>query len=122
VTPFVPQTAQTIFWSGAASNLWSNPNNWNPVRVPAVGDYVVLPAGAANLSSTIDLPAGTTFLAIQFDGDNYSVGGNAIVTGALYGFGGNNRLTLPVSSKELRQRSMDRLRSKVAWMYRQTPP
>ena len=42
-------------WTGASSALWSNANNWSPVAVPANGDTLVFPTGAANRTMTNDL-------------------------------------------------------------------
>jgi autotransporter-associated beta strand protein len=67
-------TAST--WSGAASNLWSNNGNWDVP--PASGNGLVFPTGAANLTNSNDLTAGTSFASLTFSGSGYSLGGNAI--------------------------------------------
>ncbi len=66
-------------WNGSVSALWSNPNNWTPVGVPAPGNGLLFPSGAANLSNTNDLPIGTAFSRIVFTGSGYTLGGNGIV-------------------------------------------
>jgi len=65
-------------WNGSVSGLWSNPNNWTPVGVPAPGDGLLFPSGAIRLNSTNDLLAGTTFSRITFTGSNYTLSGNDI--------------------------------------------
>src|ERR1700682_4261001 len=47
--------SQTSSWTGASDALWSNPNNWSPIGVPASGDSVAFPSGAAHLTNTNDL-------------------------------------------------------------------
>jgi hypothetical protein len=69
----VPKT-----WSGAASNLWSNPANWVGGLVPQNGDRVRFPAGALNLSNTNDI-AGLSLHGLLFDGAGYSLAGNGVV-------------------------------------------
>jgi hypothetical protein len=62
-------------WTGAVSNLWSDPGNWLG-GVPGPGDPLVFPAGAANLTNTNDLAPGTVFKLILFSGSNYQISGN----------------------------------------------
>src|SRR5436309_2559701 len=40
-----PLNAAERHWTGSASGLWSNPNNWNPVGVPEPGDQVTFDSG-----------------------------------------------------------------------------
>src|SRR5205814_1411847 len=68
----------TYSWAGAASDQWTNPNNWNPVGVPSSGDSVAFPSGAANLTNTNDL-VGLSLTNIAFNGCCYTVGGNGVV-------------------------------------------
>src|SRR5262245_15918066 len=55
-------TPATFTWTGAASNLWSDPGNWAGGAVPVSsgpsnqpGTDLVFPAGAGHLSNVNDL-------------------------------------------------------------------
>ena len=86
----VPKT-----WTGAVNGLWSNPGNWVG-GVPASGDSVAFPSGAANLTNTNDL-AGLSLLNIAFNGCCYTVGGNGVVlTNSLTSVSAGNVLNLPI--------------------------
>jgi acetyl esterase/lipase len=77
----------TKTWTGATSDLWSDPSNWSPAGVPAQGDALLFPTGA-RLNTTNDLSG---FIAgpMKFD-DDYVLGGNGItLTGDLL-FGGSS--------------------------------
>ncbi len=71
--------ALTYSWTGAASNKWSNPGNWNPAGVPTDGDTLAFPSGAANTTNVNDLPAGTSFVTVGVLGFGYNLSGNGIV-------------------------------------------
>jgi uncharacterized repeat protein (TIGR01451 family) len=90
--------AQTTYsWTGAASNLWSNQNNWTPIGVPVNGDSLVFPSGPTTLSVQNDLPAGRSFERINLNGDNYLVAGNALaVRTQLQALGRNARFNFVV--------------------------
>jgi hypothetical protein len=93
----VPAHAATTYsWTGTSSNAWSNPSNWNPVGVPANGDSVAFPSGAANLTNTNDL-TGLSLLNMAFNGSGYTVGGNGVVlTNSLTSVSTNNVVNLPI--------------------------
>ena len=63
---------------GAAplNGLWSNTGNWD--TPPVAGSDLVFPDGAANLTNTNDLPAGTSFASVTVSGSGYTIGGAAI--------------------------------------------
>ncbi len=66
-------------WSGAGpNNLWSTPQNWVGNIAPVAGDGVSFPNGALQTTNVNDLPAGTLFAAIQFQG-TYIVSGNRVL-------------------------------------------
>ena len=95
----VPGWASNLYsWSGASSSLWSNSANWTPNGVPTDGDTLAFPAGAANLTNTNDLSAGTSFAAVAFNGSGYTLNGNGIVlTGPLTAtVGGTTTINLPI--------------------------
>src|SRR4029079_18164540 len=95
----VPGWASNLYsWSGASSSLWSNSANWTPNGVPTDGDTLAFPAGAANLTNTNDLSAGTSFAAVAFNGSGYILNGNGIVlTGPLTAtVGGTTTINLPI--------------------------
>lgn len=76
--------ASTRTWTGAGPTPnWSDAANWD-TGVPAPGDTLVFPAGAARKTNTNDLAAGTAFATVRFTGDGYRLQGNAFdVTGEL---------------------------------------
>ena len=69
----------TRTWDGGGGdNKWSTAANWVGDVVPAVGDDLVFPIGAAQLANTNDLPAGTVFNSITIQAGSYFLQGNAI--------------------------------------------
>src|SRR5688572_12265651 len=68
--------ATTYSWTGTASALWSNPNNWSPIGTPAAGDTLAFPSGPSILTVSNDLSAGTSFAGVVFNGGGYTVNGN----------------------------------------------
>ena len=69
----------TRTWDGGGgNNKWSTAANWVGDVVPAVGDDLVFPIGAAQLANTNDLPAGTVFNSITIQAGSYFLPGNAI--------------------------------------------
>ncbi len=68
----------TMTWDGSSSVNWSDAANWVGDIAPASGDDLIFPAGAANLTNTNDLPAGSSFNTILFTGGGYTITGNAI--------------------------------------------
>jgi fibronectin-binding autotransporter adhesin len=76
-----PAAAATRTWTGGSgsSNNGSDAANGGGTT-PVAGDDLVFPGGAARLSNTNDLAAGTSFNSITFNGASggYSLGGNAI--------------------------------------------
>ena len=78
----LPLTAATRTWSGAASDRWSDPANWDG-SVPVPGDDLVFPfLNGGGVVSTNDLASGTMFHSITVNGPGYRIGGNGIVLGA----------------------------------------
>ena len=110
---------RTYSWTGAASNQWSNQNNWNPIGVPGTNDSVAFPGGAANLTNTNDLPAGTALAGLSINGGGYTIGGNGMVlTNALGGVGptavvdyANSPITKPLTNLTVQHRAADRYSS-----------
>src|ERR1700685_24237 len=91
------EAATTYSWTGAASNLWSNPSNWDPIGVPGNGDSIALPSDAPNLANTNDLPLGTSFEALAVTGSGYTIGGHGIVlTRWRAASGSGDVITLPI--------------------------
>lgn len=88
-------------WNGSVSNLWSNPANWTPTGVPAQGDSLLFPLGAARPNNTNDLPAGIGFSRLVISGNSYALGGNGIglissLRAESGAFTGSNTLNLPI--------------------------
>ena len=75
--------AGTRTWTGAAGDhLWSTAGNWD-AGVPASGDSLVFPAGAADLAPENDL-SGLELAAVALEAGGYAVSGEAVaLTGAL---------------------------------------
>ncbi len=108
--------AQTIYsWTGSASNLWSNQNNWTPIGVPQAGDSVAFPAGPTATSPVNDLPAGRSFVRVAINGGGYTLGGNGILlTTQLSNSGDANTVNLPIdvqtNAVEIRNTALSPLR------------
>jgi hypothetical protein len=76
-------SATTFTWTGAASNLWSNPANWTPSGIPGAVDTLVFNKDFG--SSTNDRPPGSPFGTIEIDAIGFTVNGNAILlNGTIY--------------------------------------
>jgi len=90
------QVGQLYSWTGAASDLWSNPNNWTPVGTPANGDSVAFPSGASNLTNTNDL-TGLELVDISLNTSGYTLNGNSVVlSGELSSSSVDNVVNLPI--------------------------
>lgn len=76
-----PIWAATLRWTGghAASANWSRPANWDTGTVPADGDTLVFPAGAARLANNNDL-VGLNLATLRFTGavGGYVLSGNGV--------------------------------------------
>src|SRR5437868_5228570 len=71
----------TLTWTGAVSNLWSNPSNWSggAPRVDTIED-LIFPAGASNLTNVNDIGApGLLLQTITYTGSGYTTTGNGFV-------------------------------------------
>ncbi|MEO7324350.1 MAG: Ig-like domain repeat protein [Dokdonella sp.] len=98
LTPLPGWASNLYSWSGASSALWSNPANWTPNGVPTDGDTLAFPSGAANITNTNDLAAGTTFVSLVFNGNSYTLNGNAIVlTSSISATVGTTTVNLPIN-------------------------
>ncbi len=72
--------AATRTWTGAGGdNFWTTAANWGGTA-PVAGDDLVFPSGAARLTNTNNLTAGTSFNSISFTGPagGYAISGNDI--------------------------------------------
>jgi hypothetical protein len=69
----------TRTWTGAVSTAFSAPNNWSPSGVPASDDALVFPAATLNN----DLPVGTAFGPMTFNGNATLNGNSMTLTGNL---------------------------------------
>jgi hypothetical protein len=72
--------AATRTWTGlGGDNFWTTAANWGGT-VPVAGDDLVFPNGAARLTNTNNLTAGTSFKSISITGPagGYAISGNDI--------------------------------------------
>ncbi|PYK07789.1 MAG: hypothetical protein DME61_11935, partial [Verrucomicrobia bacterium] len=77
-------SAKTDTWSGGGSDSnWMTAANWVGNVAPVAGDKLVFPAGAAQLSTANNFPAGTGFNSVIISGNGYSFAGNRVVTGSI---------------------------------------
>jgi uncharacterized repeat protein (TIGR01451 family) len=94
--------AATCTWTGASANAnWNQAGNWSGCSVPATGDDLVFPAGAARLTNTNNFAATFALRSITFTGaaGGYILQGNAIsLTAGIASANtsGTNRLSLTV--------------------------
>jgi autotransporter-associated beta strand protein len=82
--------ATTFVWNGASgvNTLWSNPDNWDhnagaSGAPQGNGEVIIFPATASSFTSTFDLPGGSQFASIHFQGSGYQVA-NAVSTHTLW--------------------------------------
>jgi len=52
-SPVLAQQDATITWTGGADSVWSNPENWNPSRVPLPSDHVAIQKSGARVELDI---------------------------------------------------------------------
>ena len=78
-------TPSTSTWTGAGSDSnWMTAANWSGTVAPQAGADLVFPAGAANLNSVDDFPAGTSFGSIAVSVPGYALSGNELdLTGGI---------------------------------------
>ena len=80
----IPLQAAVKTWDGSSSGLWGVAANWAGGVVPANGDDVIFPSGAANVVNTNNLAL--RLRSITFTGSGYTVRGNALgVTNGISG-------------------------------------
>jgi len=87
-------TGNSREWTGAGTNAnWSQGTNWYQNIVPRAGDELTFPAGAARTTNVNNLPAGTSYRWLYFQGSygSYSISGNrlAVSEGIFVGFPGS---------------------------------
>jgi hypothetical protein len=90
------RTAPPKVWTGTASALWSNGNNWNPIGTPTSGDSLVFPTSASNFTNTNDL-VGLSLTSIQAFDNSYVINGNAITLSGVTALTLGGRINLPIS-------------------------
>ena len=78
-------TPSTATWTGAGSDSnWMTAANWSSGTAPLTNDNLVFPAGATNLNSVDNFPAGTSFGSISIGAANYALSGDALdLTGGI---------------------------------------
>jgi autotransporter-associated beta strand protein len=72
-------------WSGAVSELWSDPGNWSKGGSPASdsqADLVFPDTNVARFTSNNDINPTLGILSITFDGPNFDITGNSIAGGS----------------------------------------
>lgn len=73
----MPARAVVKTWDGSSGGNWGTAANWTGNVIPADGDDLVFPSGAANLTNTNNI-AGLDLRSVTFTGSGYTVRGNAI--------------------------------------------
>lgn len=92
--------AITYTWTGGVNGNWSNAGNWSGGAAPTSGGKLVFPSGASNLTTTDDLPAGTSYASLTISGNGYTLAGNGIsLAGKLTdsNAGGANTIALDIA-------------------------
>ena len=82
-------------WTGATSNDWHEPMNWNPVGVPDASDSVRIPSGTAPITLSANAEAGALYVgfdtAVEMGAFNLSIDAGLFNNGALRGTSGELR-------------------------------
>src|SRR5690349_1904314 len=65
---------------GGTDGRWTTPANWVGDVAPTAGSDLTFPAGAAQLNSVNDFPAGTAFGTVTITA-GYVISGNAVTPG-----------------------------------------
>jgi fibronectin-binding autotransporter adhesin len=89
-----------LTWTGVIDGGWNTKDaaghtNWQGDVLPAAGDDLLFPAGAANAQTFNGTLAGTMYRSIIFLATGYSIGGNA------FGLGGLTRGSSPWTSRAI---------------------
>ncbi|MEZ5484730.1 MAG: MBG domain-containing protein [Lysobacteraceae bacterium] len=88
--------AVTYTWTGASSDQWSEPSNWNPIGVPGSGDTLAFPGTASNKTNSNDLAPGTSLAGLALNGSGYTLNGNGIVLTQSIASPSSNIINLPI--------------------------
>jgi len=91
--------AATRTWDGGgSSSSWTNAANWAGDVAPVVGDDLVFPAGAAQMTNSNNFPLLTRFNSITFTGGDYIISGNPITLSAgLRAEAGTQAVNIPLN-------------------------
>jgi fibronectin-binding autotransporter adhesin len=65
-------------WTGNSSGYWSNPNNWDPVGFPQVGDFLQFGYVSDSNRSMVNDLADLTVISLDFQINDYDLAGNSI--------------------------------------------
>lgn len=76
--PSLAQAATRTWDGGGANNSWSTAANWVDDIAPVIGDDLVFPADAAQMTANNTSFALPTYNSITFTGGTYTIGGNPI--------------------------------------------
>jgi autotransporter-associated beta strand protein len=82
-------------WTGGVSATWTEGRNWNQLpdgtfAPPTPGaDDLLFPDVAQNKLNVNNFPSGSDFLSVTFTGAGYTLGGNTITLGSLFGGSGS---------------------------------
>jgi autotransporter-associated beta strand protein len=94
-------SAKAVTWTGGGMNAnWSNASNWSGGLAPNPTDNLVFGPGGAQLTTTNDYAAGTSFGTLTLSGAGYTLGGNGVLlSGGIDGSGatGSNSVNLNVT-------------------------
>src|SRR5437867_4705796 len=69
------QATLKVWSGGGADNFWNTAANWTNNAGPGAADDLLFPSGAARLSNSNNLTAGTALGSIIFSGSNYVIDG-----------------------------------------------
>src|SRR5262249_54781008 len=92
-----------LTWTPGAGTLriWSDQNNWQPVKVPANNDTLTFPTRGTGdgLNSTNDLAAGLNFGSLSVQNNGYTIGGSSVaLTGIVASYtSGSSTVNLPIN-------------------------
>ncbi len=111
-----PLHAAERHWTGNANNLWSNPNNWDPVGTPEPGEDLIFTSGGGDLFNDL---VGVVAHRVFFHTHQWQLTGNEVAITHSFDVGelnDNSRETIVTIDCPLRlEGSVTNITSTISW-------